>query len=229
MNVVVTGASKGIGFDLAKQFALAGHQVFALARSTELLARLENETNSRLLTVKSFDLRYGNIKEDLTPHIASHLGHIDILVNNAGILVNKPFLELTDDDFDLSFEVNAKSAFRLIRDLFALFADTTHIVNIGSMGGYMGSAKFPGLSVYSAAKGALAILSECLAEELKDDGIKVNTLAIGAVQTEMLAEAFPGYEAPVKATEMASFIMDFCLNGHRFFNGKVLPVSVSTP
>ena len=117
----------------------------------------------------------------------------------------------------------------MIRDLFPLFVKDSHIVNISSMGGYQGSAKFPGLSVYSAAKGAVAVLSECLAEEFKEQGIKVNALAIGAVQTEMLSQAFPGYMAPLQPDEMAEFIMDFALNGHRFFNGKILPVSVSTP
>ena len=97
------------------------------------------------------------------------------------------------------------------------------------MGGYQGSSKFPGLSLYSASKGALSILSECMAEELGEKGIKVNCLALGAAQTEMLEKAFPGYQAPLSANEMAEFISDFAINGHRYFNGKILPISVSTP
>ena len=104
-----------------------------------------------------------------------------------------------------------------------------HIVNIGSMGGFQGSAKFKGLSLYSSSKGALAILSECLAEELKERKIFVNCLALGSAQTEMLSEAFPGYHAPLTAREMAGFVVDFATRGHRWFNGKVLPVAVSTP
>ena len=105
----------------------------------------------------------------------------------------------------------------------------SHIVNIGSMGGFQGSAKFKGLSLYSAAKGAVAVLTESMAEEFKERGIKVNALALGAVQTEMLASAFPGYKAPLTAGQMAEFIADFALNGHKYFNGKILPVSLSTP
>jgi len=137
--------------------------------------------------------------------------------------------EITDHDFERVFNVNVKSVFVLIQSLLPLFNRDAHIVNISSMGGFQGSAKFPGLSIYSASKGALAVLSECLAEEFKERNIKVNCLALGAVQTEMLANAFPGYQAPVIARDMAKFISDFAMNGHRFFNGKVIPVSIATP
>jgi NAD(P)-dependent dehydrogenase (short-subunit alcohol dehydrogenase family) len=105
----------------------------------------------------------------------------------------------------------------------------SHIVNIASMGGFQGSSKYPGLSCYSASKAALACLTECLAGEFTESGIKVNCLALGSVQTEMLEEAFPGYKAPVDAQEMAEFIADFALKGHKFFNGKILPVAVNNP
>jgi NAD(P)-dependent dehydrogenase (short-subunit alcohol dehydrogenase family) len=72
-------------------------------------------------------------------------------------------------------------------------------------------------------------LSECLAEEFRQDGIIVNCLALGSVQTEMLAEAFPGYKAPVNANEMAELIGEFAVKGSRFFNGKVIPVAFSNP
>ncbi len=104
-----------------------------------------------------------------------------------------------------------------------------HVVNVTSMAGYQGSSKFNGLSYYSASKAALGSLTECLAEELKDESIKVNALAIGAVQTEMLEEAFPGFKAPLQPSQMAEFMKWFTLEGPVFFNGKVLPVSLSTP
>jgi NAD(P)-dependent dehydrogenase (short-subunit alcohol dehydrogenase family) len=97
------------------------------------------------------------------------------------------------------------------------------------MGGVNGSAKFPGLAAYSSSKGALGVLTELLAEEFKDEGPRTNALALGAVQTEMLAEAFPGYEAPVSAAQMANYIADFSLTAHQLYNGKVLPLSQSTP
>ena len=94
------------------------------------------------------------------------------------------------------------------------------------MGGFQGSAKFKGLSYYSASKAAIACLTECLANEFKPYGISVNCLALGSVQTEMLNEAFPGYKAPVDAKQMAGFIAEFALTGHRFFNGKIYLVII---
>ncbi len=105
----------------------------------------------------------------------------------------------------------------------------SHVVTISSMGGIQGSSKFPGLAAYSSSKGAVITLSELLAEEYKEQGVAFNVLALGAVQTEMLQEAFPGYQAPIYPNEMADYIKDFALNGNRFFNGKVLEVSSSTP
>src|SRR5581483_7914106 len=97
---------------------------------------------------------------------------------------------------------------RIIQNLLPLMPANAHIVNIGSMGGFQGSSKFPGLSAYSASKAALHNLTECLAQEFIDLGIKVNCLALGSAQTEMLEKAFPGYESPVMAFEMGKYIAD---------------------
>lgn len=234
MNVIITGAGKGIGFELAKMFAKDHqHQVVAVSRNTQKLevlkAELVSDKGQTCLFPVAFDLMEKEYKSSLIPVILNHFQTVDILINNAGLLINRPFVDLKDEDFDHVFEVNVKSPFRLSRDLIPYFRKPGHIINISSMGGVQGSAKFPGLSLYSASKGAMAVLTECMAEELKANQIKVNALAIGAVQTEMLAEAFPGYQAPLLPQEMASYIMEFALNGHRYFNGKILPVSVSTP
>lgn len=234
MNIIITGASGGIGYETAKYFCQSGnHSIIVIARSREKLVKLQKECHvvnpESTVTPLPFDLSQKDFTETLIPEIRKVVDSVDILINNAGKLVNKPVKEFTDQDFDSIFEVNVKSPFRLIRDLLPMMNTESHIVNISSMGGYQGSAKFPGLSLYSASKGALAILTECLAEELKDREIKVNCLALGAVQTEMLSRAFPGYKAPLTSAEMAEFLGDFAVNGHRFFNGKILPVSVSTP
>jgi NAD(P)-dependent dehydrogenase (short-subunit alcohol dehydrogenase family) len=105
----------------------------------------------------------------------------------------------------------------------------SHVVTISSMGGIQGSLKFPGLSAYSSSKGAVITLSELLAEEYKELGIAFNVLALGAVQTEMLEEAFPGYQAPISAANMAQYIVDFTLTGNQYYNGKVLEVSSTNP
>ncbi|MFA5417928.1 MAG: SDR family oxidoreductase [Bacteroidales bacterium] len=234
MNIVITGASNGIGFELAKQLsANSDNQVVGIARSGGKLQQLSSEVNSvsnggHFYPV-CFDLSLPDYTAELVPEILKHISTIDILINNAGLLINKPFEELTDVDFDHTFDVNVKAPFRLIRDLLGNFSQPAHVVNITSMGGVQGSSKFAGLSLYSSAKGALAILTECMAEELADKKICVNALALGAVQTEMLAKAFPGYLAPLSPIEMAGFIAEFALTGHHFFNGKILPVSLSTP
>lgn len=234
MNIVITGASRGIGYELVKVFAKSpDNKVFALARSEENLKKLEGEIQKSKLKGSfypfAFDLMSGNIESDLIPEIENIFEKVDVLINNAGSLVNKPFENLTDKDFDDIFGVNVKAAFRLTRELLPFFSENAHVINISSMGGVQGSSKFPGLSLYSASKAAVAVLAECLAEEFIERNVKVNALAIGAVQTEMLEEAFPGYKAPMTPLEMATFIADFAQNGHKYFNGKILPVSVSTP
>ena len=127
------------------------------------------------------------------------------------------------------FDSNVVTTVNLIQASESLLERNSHIVNISSMGGYQGSSKFKGLSAYSSTKGAISILSECLSEEFSSRGIKVNALALGAVQTAMLSKAFPGYEAPLTAIEMAGFITDFALNSSSFINGKVIPVSINNP
>lgn len=234
MNIIVTGASRGIGRALVLKLAEnQNHEIIAISRNKEKLRDLEKEINSVFPDSKirsiPFDLATDGYSFTLLPEILKHFDEIDILVNNAGMLIKKPFGELTDTDFDDLFNVNVKSVFRLSRALLPYFSQKSHIVNISSMGGFQGSSKFPGLALYSAAKGAVSVLTEAMAEELKDRGISVNCLAYGAVKTEMLEEAFPGYEPPLKAEEMAEYAAWFAVNGYKFYNGKVLPVSVSTP
>ncbi len=228
MNIIITGASRGIGLELCKKFIRDGHNVIAISRSNESFDK------DSILTSKKFkhyklDLSNSNSIEEWFPSFSSSFESVDILINNAGLLINKPFNELTNGDFDNIFNTNVKSVFSLVKILFQKFSNDAHIVNISSMGGFQGSSKFPGLSLYSASKGALSILTECMAEEFKEQNISVNALALGAVQTEMLAEAFPGYQAPLTSKDMAEFISNFALTGNKYFNGKILPVSLSTP
>ncbi|MBE0637654.1 MAG: SDR family oxidoreductase [Bacteroidales bacterium] len=233
MNIVVTGASRGIGFAVVKRLAQSGnHKIVGLARDGKKLDQLKLEClslnpDAEIFPV-TFDLSTTDFEKGLS-QILQSFSSVDILINNAGWLVNKPFIEMTDEDFDNTFNVNVKSVFKISQLLLPYFNKPAHIVNISSMGGVQGSSKFPGLSLYSAAKGAVAVLTEAMAEELKKSEIRVNCLAFGAVQTEMLQAAFPGYTAPLQPDEMARFVADFALTGHQFFNGKILPVSLSTP
>jgi len=225
MNIIVTGAGKGIGLELVKLLsANPENKILGISRDVDALQSLPDN-----VIAWSFDLtKLPSV--DLTDIVEVSLGgEVDVLINNAGLLVNKPYSELSTDDFDRMMMVNLKAPHLMIQQLLSYFGKGTHIVNISSMGGFSGSAKFPGLSLYSTFKGALCTLTECLAEEFKEREIAVNALCLGAVQTEMLQEAFPGFKAPVSALEMAKYIADFALNGAKYFNGKVIPISSSTP
>jgi NAD(P)-dependent dehydrogenase (short-subunit alcohol dehydrogenase family) len=226
MNILITGAGKGIGYETALTLAGRGnHKIIAVSRNTNIWKK--KPVNG--VIPLSLDLVSKDSEKILTSFAEKHLEYVDILINNAGQLVSKPFSEQTSEDFDLQFNVNVKSVFFSIQSLLPFMHPGSHIVNISSMGGFQGSKKFPGLSLYSASKAALASLTECLAAELEGYGISVNCLALGSVQTEMLRKAFPTYKAPLKPEEIAEFIVYFAMNGNRYFNGKILPVSLSNP
>ncbi len=231
-NILIAGAGKGIGFELVKHLMTNENcQILAISRNTKQLEELvENQKpkTSRIIPL-SLDLSSHDFTERLQDCQNTNKFLPNIVIYNAGLLINKPFSALSGSDFDQLFEVNIKGAFRLFQALIPDLPEGSHLLGISSMGGYQGSAKFPGLSIYSASKAALAVMMECLAEELKERKISANALALGAAQTAMLEEAFPGYSAPLSAAEMASFIADFAINGGRYFNGKILPVSLSTP
>ena len=220
---LVTGASRGVGFEICKQAVAAGHKVIALSRIITPLKGMEN------IHPFAVDLSIESALVDFVEEIKSSFKSIDVLVNNAGSLINKPFLEISSSEFEEVYKVNVFAVVTLTRLLQPMINTDGHVLNITSMGGVLGSAKFPGLSAYSSSKGALIILTELLAEEFKESGPSFNALALGAVQTEMLEEAFPGYQAPLSAAQMADYIIDFALKGHQFYNGKVLPISSSTP
>lgn len=224
-NVVITGTSRGIGFELAKQFADNDHNVLAISRNTSPLEKI-NHKNITTLSVDLSDNTDINIAIDF---IKKNWKQVDILINNAGKLIHKPFTELTSEDFLEVYKVNVFGIAELTKLMIPFLQKGSHVVTISSMGGIQGSMKFPGLAAYSSAKGAVITLSELLAEEYKEQQIAFNVLALGAVQTEMLEEAFPDYKAPLSATEMADYIFNFALEGNKFYNGKVLQVSSSTP
>lgn len=224
-NVIITGTSRGIGFELAQLFAKNNYRVLALSRNCDPLENL----NIKNITTISVDLSDENNLKEVTEFISSNWKTVDILINNAGKLINKPFEKLTTSDFLEVFKVNVFGVAELTRQLIPYLKKGSHVVNISSIGGVQGSSKFPGLAAYSSSKGALLTLTELLAEEYKEQQIAFNALALGAVQTEMLAAAFPGYNAPVSANEMANYIYNFALNGNKFYNGKILQVSSTTP
>jgi len=224
-NVVITGSSRGIGFELTKLFSDKGFKVFALSRNISIISNL------KLPNVVPYYLDISSEKSisKVVKLISKELMQVDVLINNAGNLINKPFSQTSFHDFESIYKVNVFGLAELVRQFIPYFCKSSHVINISSIGGIAGSSKFSGLSAYSSSKGALNILTEMLCEEFKDSGPSFNCLALGAVQTEMLEEAFPGYQAQVSSLEMANYIYKFSLEGNKFFNGKIIPVSTSNP
>lgn len=235
MNIIITGASRGIGFETALLLCKQGHHVMATARTGKGLEKLQAScraagVDSKLMILQA-DLASEKDLQELFFHAKSLNLHVDVLINNAGAILNKEFEKISTEELRRVYEVNVFAVFRLIQVMLPLLGGTTisHVVNISSMGAVQGSSKFPGLSAYTSSKAAVAGLSELLAEELKEKNIRVNCLALGAAQTEMLEMAFPGYKAPLTAGQMGDFIAWFAVNGYNYFNGKIIPAGVSTP
>lgn len=233
-NIIITGASSGIGFETVLDLtAKKENNVIALARSADKLKRLHEiakdlNFDGGNLYPAQFDIVYDDY-QTLLPFIKSKFEQVDILINNAGVLINKPFMDSSLEEIASMFQTNVLAHANMIQHIVPLMPEGSHILNIGSMGGFQGSSKFSGLAAYSSSKAALAVLTECLAEEFKGKGIRVNCLAIGSAQTEMFEAAFPGIEAGKLAFEMGRYIAEFAQNGHQYYNGKILPVALTTP
>lgn len=223
-NIIITGTSRGIGFELALKFAAQGHNVLAISRNIN-----KNLLGNKNISCLSVDLSQETDLLKVEEFLVGSWKRVDAIIHNAGKLILKPFTQISAEEFESVYKVNVFAVASLTRIALPYLGKGSHVVSISSMGGIQGSVKFAGLSAYSSSKGAVITLSELLAEEYREQGIAFNVLALGSVQTEMLEEAFPGYMAPLSASEMAEYICNFTLTGNQFYNGKVLQVSSSTP
>ncbi|RFC53680.1 SDR family NAD(P)-dependent oxidoreductase [Brumimicrobium aurantiacum] len=225
--IVVVGSSRGIGRELVLQFAQEkSNTVIALSRNIDAMDLAFKAENIHFGYI---DLTSKKLHEEMDA-VLNAFPKIDVVINNAGRLVNKAFLELTRDDIDACYQTNAIGVMHATQYVVPrMLENGGHIVNISTIGAFQGSVKFPGLSAYSTSKAGITSFTELFAEEYKDTKIKMNCLCLGAVQTEMLEEAFPGLKAPVSPAEMAEYIVDFTFNAPQYFNGKILPVSSTTP
>jgi short-subunit dehydrogenase len=229
MNIIIIGGTSGIGKDVVLYLAQdVSNQILVTGRNEKALKSL----TTRFKNVNAVPLDISVIDtctESFRDKVNCYYERVDILINMAGFLVAKEFVNVSNSEARLMMETNFFGPASVIRILKPLMPHGSHIINISSMGGFQGSSKYKGLSYYSASKAALACLSECLAAEFMESGISVNCLALGAVETEMFKEAFPGSRAPVDAKEMAKFISWFAMKGHKFINGKIMPVAVNNP
>ncbi len=226
-TIAITGCSRGIGKETVRFLLEQGHEVIALSRDCRTLHQLQEEFS--MLNTLDVNISTQSGRDHVVDFLGGNKKTLDGIVHNAGLLLNKPFAETTIEDMISVYTVNVFSVSELTRNLLPFFKPGAHVVAISSMGGIQGSMKFPGLAAYSSSKGALITLMELLAEEFKDKDLAFNTLALGAVQTEMLNEAFPGYQASVTAETMGAYVGQFVVSGHDLYNGKVLQVSNSTP
>ncbi len=236
MNIIVTGASQGLGYEIVKEFCSTHKEVkiLALARNAEKLNQLKVECKQEFnvnISILSIDFSDSSFIDVLDQSLPKDFTKVDILINNSASLINSTIENMNYKEAEYLYKVNALGPYFLIKSLFSKLkaSKIAHVVNISSMGGFQGSSKFPGLSIYSSTKAALSNLTECLAEEFKETNIKVNALALGSVNTEMLRKAFPDFRSPNSPKSIAMFITDFAVNGSKVFNGKILPVSNSTP
>lgn len=226
-TIVICGASRGIGKALVT--LLSKDQAFrlvVLSRNVEALRRdYEGLTHVEIVP---FDLEKDT--EEQLKNVLPNLGPIHALINNAGHLEKGKVTELSMELYQRCLQVNFLGPVNLIKTLYSnLVEGKGHVVNISTMGAYQGSVKFPELTAYAASKAAIANFTEVFAEEQKATGIRMNCLCLGAVNTEMLRTAFPGYEAEITPEAMANYIADFTLKSGKLFNGKIIPVSSSTP
>ena len=221
-TIVVTGTSSGIGHQICIQAAKMNFHVISVSRNIEPMKDIGG--------IESFaiDITNKDSVDEFIANLKSRKIKIDILINNAGYLVSELFGDTTYDSFKKTFDVNVFGLAEITRSLIPIINSDGHVINISSIGGVNGSKKFPGLSAYSSSKAAVIALTEVLAEE-HQNGPSFNVLALGAVQTKMLKEAFPDYNAETKPEEMAKYILDFAINGNKLFNGKLISVSNSNP
>ncbi|MGI9526388.1 MAG: SDR family NAD(P)-dependent oxidoreductase [Weeksellaceae bacterium] len=227
-NIIITGGSKGVGRALTIKLLEEGHNVFVIARSVDKLKEIDALGYGQSFKYAAIDLAELEDFKVLNDYI-NDWTRVDVIFNNAGLLIKKPFKDLTASDYSQSWKVNFLAPTMLIQAMLPKMDLKSHVVNITTMGAIQGSVKFPELSAYGSSKGALITLTEVLAQEFETTGPRLNCVALGAVQTEMLETAFPGYEAPLNPEQMAEYLYEFGLKGHQFMNGKIIQSSVSTP
>jgi len=188
-TAIVTGARRGIGRAIALALAKEGANVVVSDISQEDCQKVVTEIEGfgrKGLALKCNVTSRAEV-EDMVRRAVAEFGRVDILVNNAGILSFKPFLELTDEDWDNTLNVNLKGQFLCARAAAKEMAENKwgRIINIASISSGGCGIAFPLIAHYTASKGGVMALTEALALELTPQGINVNAICPGAIDTDM--------------------------------------------
>ncbi|HUP59105.1 MAG TPA: SDR family NAD(P)-dependent oxidoreductase [Thermoanaerobaculia bacterium] len=222
---IVTGASSGIGRRAAELLAARGARVAIFARSMDKLDAIAARNRERMLAV-SGDVADLAAVERLFAATESRFGHCDVLINNAGMIDPGPFIDTTLDEWERMFAVNVRGAFLTCRRALPSMIERRGgaIVNVSSISGVVGPEKSPGWVSYCASKGALISMTEVLAVEVKEHGVRINCVSPGSVDTAMWAEASGGAPAEMSPDEVAEAILFLASERARAMNGQNLPL-----
>jgi NAD(P)-dependent dehydrogenase (short-subunit alcohol dehydrogenase family) len=222
---VVTGASSGLGRATAELLADRGAYVAIFARSAAKLAEIAGRHEGRMLPVAG-DVADPDAIERLFTGTEARFGDCDLLVNDAGMIDPAPLADTSPERWDRMFDVNVRGAFLCTRRaLPAMIARRSGaIVNVASISGVVGPQKFPGFVSYCASKGAVISMTEALAVEVKDLGIRVNSVSPGSVDTPMWAAASGGAAADMTTREVAETILFLLSDRSKPMNGQNLNV-----
>lgn len=222
-NVLITGGSRGIGYATAELFAQKGWHVAICSRSEkDVLAAAEKIGAVGIQA----DMGESQSVEALFQQLQDKLGGLDALVNNAGIFHGGDIFSLTDEQFDAMMNINVRGLAQACRHAFGMMKNKGGaIVNISSLAGIESTAKFPKFWGYTASKFAVTGLTEALAVEGKPYGIRVNGVAPGATETQMLAQAAPGLKPDAQPKDIAKLIYHLCdTESSGILSGAMIPV-----
>jgi len=184
----ITGASKGLGLELAKKLLAEGFKVAATSRSEEALVKVLGNSSESFLPLEMDLVDEKSVKNAINKTI-DHFKTIDVLVNNAGYGLLGALEELTDAESRKNYEVNVFGLLNVIRNTMPILRanKTGHIFNISSVGGYYG--EFPGWGIYCSTKFAVAGLTESLAAEVKSFGVHATIVYPGYFRTDFLKDS----------------------------------------
>lgn len=189
--ILVTGASRGIGAEIAQQLATAGAKVIVNYASGKDAAKQVVDSiknNGGDAIALQADVSNSDAVEQLFDNAISHYGKIDVLVNNAGIMITKLIKETTDEDFSRQFDINVRGTFNTLREAAIKLADNGSIINFSSTTTRL---MMPTYGTYVATKGAVEQLTRVFAKEIGSRGINVNAILPGPTNTELFTKGKP--------------------------------------